>query len=147
MFHYISSGLRNIWLVNGYRVQRTAYGRAVSIEDVEGLHKAIAKRLVTVKPRLTGAEFRFLRKELDLSQVRLAALFGNDAQTVALWEKTGRIPRWADRMIRLVHQEYTEGNAKIRALVDRLNNLDKAESRKKWLFQDTRQGWQPKKAA
>jgi len=147
MFHYTSNGLRNIWLANGYRVQRTAYGRAVSIEDVEGLHQAIAKRLVTVKPRLTGAEFRFLRKELELSQAKLAALFGNDAQTVALWEKTGRIPRWADRMIRLVHQEYTEGNAKIRALVDRLNTLDKAESRKKWLFEDTRRGWQPKKAA
>lgn len=147
MFHYTSSGLRNIWLANGYRIRQTAYGRAVSIEDVEGLHKAIAKRLITVKPRLSGTEFRFLRKELNLSQAKLAELFGNDPQTVALWEKTGRIPRWADRMIRLVYQEYTEGNAQIRALVDRLNSLDRTEGQGKWLFEDTRKGWRPKKAA
>lgn len=147
MFHYTSSGLRNIWLANGYRIRQTAYGRAVSIEDVEGLHKAIAKRLITVKPRLSGTEFRFLRKELNLSQAKLAELFGNDPQTVALWEKTGRIPRWADRMIRLVYQEYTEGNAQIRALVDRLNSLDRTEGRGRWLFEDTRKGWRPKKAA
>lgn len=146
MFHYTSSGLRNIWLANGYHARKTAYGSALSIDNVEGLHRAIAMRLVNSKPRLTGAEFRFLRKDLDLSQAKLASLFGNDAQTVALWEKTGRVPKWADRMIRLVYQEYTEGNAKIVALVGRLSNLDKAEYGKKWLFEDTRRGWQPKAA-
>ena len=39
MIHYTSCGLQNIWLKNGYEVIETAYGKATSIHDVEGLHK------------------------------------------------------------------------------------------------------------
>ncbi|MGH7091347.1 MAG: helix-turn-helix domain-containing protein, partial [Stellaceae bacterium] len=124
---------------------RTAYGPGVAIENVEGLHNAIALLLVNHKPRLSGAEFRFLRKELDMSQARLAHVLGNDAQSVALWEKRGRVPKWADRFLRALYREHAQGNANIIELVNRLNDMDQAEFRK-MRFEETGKGWQPKAA-
>ncbi|MEG0379379.1 MAG: helix-turn-helix domain-containing protein, partial [Eubacterium sp.] len=53
-----------------------------SFVDVEGLHRAIGINLVTHKPRLSGAEVRFLRKEMNLSQNGLAEILGVSVPTV-----------------------------------------------------------------
>ncbi len=76
MFHYDLCGLRNIWLKNGFEFHDTPYGRSVAIHDVDGLHKAIGMHLINNKPRLSPLEVRFLRKELNLSQVNLAKWLG-----------------------------------------------------------------------
>ena len=146
MFHYTSCGLRNVYLANGYNVKRTAYGKAVAIEDVDGLHRCIAMQLVCDKPRLSGAEFRFLRKELGMSQSRLAAVLGNNAQTVAKWEKMGRPPKWGDRFLRALYREVAEGNAEIISLVDRINDLDRDAFNRKLTFESSNEGWRPKAA-
>lgn len=145
MLHYTSCGLQNVWLLNGYKREKTSYGPAVAIEDSDGLHRAIALLLVNRKPRLSGAEFRFLRKELDMSQSRLAHVLGNDAQSVALWEKRGRVPKWADRFLRALYREHAQGNAKIIEMVDRLNDMDRSELQK-MRFEETSKGWQSKAA-
>lgn len=144
LYHYTECGLRNVWLANGYKIRKTPYGQAVYIEDVPGLHKAIGLRLVNTKPRLSGGEFRFLRKELDLAQARVAALFGCSPQTVALWEKKSP-PKWADRWMRLLYQEYIFGNAKIVGFIDKLNEMDRANN-KKMIFEDSNNGWKQKAA-
>jgi DNA-binding transcriptional regulator YiaG len=131
---------------NGFHVMDTEYGKAVSIEDMEGLHRAIATELVEGHPKLTGKEFRFLRKELGLSQPHLADLFGNDAQAVAKCEKTGRIPVWADRLIRLIYQEHTGGNVQIVALIKALNDLDTPAKVGRMVFEDAPGGWQQQAA-
>ena len=140
MLHYTSCGLRNVWLENGYRERRTAYDRAVGIEDVEQLHKTIGMALVRHKPGLSGAEFRFLRKELDLSQARLGRYIGISEQAVAKWEKQGRVPRYADRLLRALFREYVEGNARIQELVDRLAEMDRVET-DRFTFDHTKHGW------
>lgn len=140
MLHYTSCGLRNVWLGNGYHVRRTPYGRAVSIEDVEELHRTIGMALVREKPRLSGAEFRFLRKELDLSQAKLARHIGVGEQALSKWERQGRVPRYAERFLRALFREYVEGNAKIQELVDRLVELDRVE-RNRFTFDHTEEGW------
>lgn len=140
MYHYTECGLPNVWLVNGFTPRPTPYGEGMEIENVEGLHRAIGTRLVHQKPYLTGCEFRFLRKELDLSQSALAGYFGNDAQSVALWEKRGRVPKWADRFLRAIYREHMEGNAHIREIVARLNDLDRQEHERQ-LFEETPEGW------
>jgi len=124
MYHYTECGLPNIWLANGYRTIETAFGKAAQIAHVDSLHRAISLSLVRSKPRLTGSEFRFLRTELDLSQARLASYFGYDAQSVALWEKKGKVPKWADRFLRALYREVAEGNAHLQEIIDRLNDLD-----------------------
>lgn len=145
MYHYTECGLKNIWLVNGYHQLDTPYGRATSIEDLAGLHSVIVDILVNRKPTLTGAEFRFLRKELGLSQARLADLLGNNSQSVAVWEKTGRIPKWADRLIRIICREKCDGNVTVIEFIDRLNDLDQRHDRKQ-LFEESSKGWMPKAA-
>ncbi|MDP1716907.1 MAG: transcriptional regulator, partial [Burkholderiales bacterium] len=138
MLKYTGCGLRNVWLQNGYAMKQTPHGKAVAIQDVEGLHRVLAK-MITRKPRLTGAEFRFVRKELDLSQAALARMFGCEAQTIALWEKNKvRVPKLADRMLRLIYQEHVEGNVKIREMIERENDTYRKERyTKKLVIVDT----------
>lgn len=46
-------------------------------------------KLVKERAQLTGAEFRFLRKELGLSQAKLAHWWGYEAQSVARLGEAG----------------------------------------------------------
>ena len=144
-YHYLESGLQNIWLANGFTVHETDYGNGVSIDDVAGLHQVIAKSLIENKPRLSGGEFRFLRKELGLSQVKLGELWGYDAQSVALWEKRGRVPVIADRFIRVYYREVAEGNAKIVEMIEQLNDMDLRED-SRLMFEEKLGKWQAKAA-
>ena len=147
MHHYKGCGLRNIWLRNGYKERDTPYGPAVAIQDAEGLHRIIALHLIKTKPRLSGAEFRFLRKELDFSQARLGQMFGYSSQAIALWEKRGNVPRLADRTLRAFYQEVAEGNAGIRELIERMNDIDRKDGEKsKVVLHETAKGWQAKAA-
>ena len=54
--------------------------------DMKTRREAMAEELVSYKPELSGKELRFLRKELQMSQARLALILGNTAQSVAGWE-------------------------------------------------------------
>jgi len=42
-------------------------------------------------PKLKSAEFRFLRKEMDMSQKKPGFLIGVQEQTIALRERTGKV--------------------------------------------------------
>ncbi len=136
-YHYTGCGLRNIWLKNGYAIRETKYGQGVTIHDVEGLHRAIGKALSN-KPKLTGAEVRFIRKEMGLSQNGLGKLLGVTDQAVALWEKKGRLPKTADRLLRLIYVEHENGNAPIRATIERINEFEQGDFEK--LVASTRKG-------
>lgn len=129
MYHYTESGLQNIWLKSGYLVRKTPYGKGVSIQDVAGLHEAICKSIAQ-KPSLTGAELRFLRKEMQMSQSTLATLLGTSDQNVSLWERRGRIPKASDRLVKLICLEYLKEDVKVLELIKRLNDQDvKAQER------------------
>jgi putative transcriptional regulator len=147
MFRYTGCGLRNVWLQNGYTVKQTPHGNAVAVQDVDGLHAVVAKTL-TRKARLTGAEFRFLRKELDLSQAALARWFGCEAQTIALWEKGRiRVPKLAAQVLRALYREHAEGNVRIREMIETQNDVDRRDhDAKKLVLFETEQGWQTKAA-
>lgn len=126
-YHYTESGLRNVWLLNGFEMRKTRYGTGIAIRDVEGLHRLIGMRLAR-KAALTGAELRFLRKEMGLSQGGLGALLGVTDQAVAKWEKTSRIPKTADRLVRLIYLEHADGNVQIRRTIEGIVETDRAES-------------------
>ena len=145
MYQYTDCGLDNVWLINGYKAWGTPYGEATAVESADQLHRAIALFLVNRKPRLSGGEFRFIRRELYLSQAELAQILGNDAQSVARWEKSGRIPRMAERFLRALYREHAEGNAGIRELVARLSD-ERREGKERLVFEDTEIGWQARAA-
>lgn len=147
MYHYTESGLKNVWLVNGYRVKRTPYGEGVAIDNLEGLHRAIAREIVRRPGRLTGPEFRFLRLALELSQETLARYAGADVQAVARWEKgKARVPGPADRLLRALYRETIEGTPGIVDLVKRLQAEGMKEPARRQ-FRRTARGWQPTEKA
>lgn len=139
MYHYTESGLRNIWLANGYAVRDIDGEQAVAIHDADELHRVIGRRLAR-KPRLTGTELRFLRKEMGLSQNRLADMLGSTEQTVSLWERHGRMPKGLDRLVRLLYLECLDGNVRVQAMIDRLVDLDETEE-ERLVFEDGSSGW------
>lgn len=126
MYHYTFGGLRNVWLVNGYTLKPTPMGEAVAFADGEGLERAICTALAEKAGHLTGAELRFIRQSgLLMSQAALGKMIGADAQSVARWEKHGRVPRWADKLVRLVLLAHVEGNQPIRHVVERINTVER----------------------
>src|SRR5260370_23781318 len=87
MYHYRESGLSNVWLVNGFDWVETPYGKAVRIRNPDGLQRTIAEAIAAKPGELSGEEFRFLRKTMNLSQHVLAGMLGHEEQTVAIWAK------------------------------------------------------------
>jgi putative transcriptional regulator len=139
--HYTMCGLDNVFLVNGFKLRSSPYGAGFSVENIDGLHAAIGKRLIQERKTLSGKEVRFLRHEMDLSQNRLATLLGVDEQTVARWEKGQvNISGPADKMIRLLYSEFVGDKADVSRLLDHLAELDETETRKA-LFKETGKGW------
>jgi DNA-binding transcriptional regulator YiaG len=142
MYHYTESGLRNVWLCNGYTVHQTPYGRGTAIEDIAGLHRVLSHTLVMKPGKLSGAEIRFLRKEMEMSQASLALSLGVNAQTLATWEKgKAKIPGPADKMLRVLTSGHYTNNVQVRKLVDTLNNLDVAEHDGKLMFEEQDRKW------
>lgn len=90
-----------------------------------GLHLAIGNAIVNNPKRVSGAEFRFLRKEQELSQRTLADIMGTTEQTLARWEKSEiTVPKMADHLIRHLFQQYHHQNGQMKAMVERLNTLE-----------------------
>jgi DNA-binding transcriptional regulator YiaG len=126
MYHYTDGGLRNVWLRNGYEMFDTPYGKAVSFQDGDGLIRAVCLALTRKVGRLTGVEFRYIRASgFLMSQPSLAKLLGVDGQTVARWEKSGKVPKWADKLVRLLYTAHADGNETIQSVVARINDVDR----------------------
>lgn len=124
MFRFTDGGLRNVWLANGYTTERTPYGEAVSIQDLPGLVQAICKALIRKKSRLSAAEFRYLRQAMLMSRNSLGKALGRSDQSVAIWEKQGRIPKFADSMMRVLYAAHSEGNEKVKNIIHALTDAD-----------------------
>ena len=120
-YHYTECGLPEVHLVNGFRFEESAYGETLSIDDVEGLHRVIGRRLALDAASLGGSEVRFLRREMGLAQTELARLFGVGETSVRGWEND-RTPvgRAADRLLRLLFLDATGKGHKVRELLERL---------------------------
>ena len=129
-YAYRECGLDDIFLLNGYQIDHHDDDEFVSIQDVDGLHKAIGRHLVMHRKGLSPREIRFLRKTMDMTQAELAAKLGNDAQTVARWEKgITDLPGTAEKLLRATFlAENINGDEDLellrRLLVSILDELD-----------------------
>lgn len=125
-YNYVECGLPNVWLVNGVDIDETPYGTGVAIHDLEGLHACIGSLLVDKPEPLTGAEFRFLRRELDLSQRILGTMFSRDERVIRRWEtgEAGEVPDEFDKLIRHMYQESQDPSSTFQGLIERLRTLD-----------------------
>ena len=143
MHHYVESGLDNIYLENGYRLHRTPYGEGISIQDTEGLNKAIGRWLVSFPKPMTGAELRFLRLEMEATQKDLAGILGTTEQSLRLWEKHRKkaMPGPADRLLRALYLEYTGKDESVRKMLERLAKFSRKQNKAKVRFRETSRGW------
>lgn len=142
-YHYTECGLNNIHLVNGYKFIETPRGKSVSINDIDGLHKAIGLLLVTSKKDLSGEEIRFLRLELLMSQNTLAKLLGVSEQAIRRWEK-GKInmPKPSEFLLRLLYREHIHNkDGKISTMLKEIADLEERNNDNDLLFKDTSKGW------
>ena len=145
-YHYTACGLDNVYLLGGYEVHQTDEGEGVSIRDLDGLHRAIGLSLAQHKKFLQPKEFRWFRKQLDLTQSELASFLECDAQTVARWEKGENNMRGAaDRLVRVLYIERVEKGLDVRKLLESLVALDDVEERQ--TFEATADGWKMAQAA
>lgn len=149
MYHFTDGGLRNVWLKNGYIERDTPYGKGVSFHDLEGLTKAICLALVKKPGKLTGAEFRYVRSNMLLSQKSLGEMMGYGEQAVAKWEKSGRIPKAVEYFIRSLYLARNNGSEKVCTMIETINLIERMvntkiiiqESKSKWVskFETTEQ--------
>ena len=102
-YHFKASGLPNVYLLNGVKIERDAdYGELVTIDHLPDLFMAIAFSLVAKPERLIGAEMRFLRKRMGATQSDLGAELWVSEQTVANYEKGKTEAGPADRALRFL---------------------------------------------
>jgi putative transcriptional regulator len=146
-YHYRACGLDDVYLLSGFTLKETAYGPAISIKDIEGLHNAIASALVTQRAPLSEKEFRFLRKRCDLTQQDLAKRLRVDVQTVARYEKgQTTISGAADFILRLLFSmRQKPSNSRYRLVEAALEILDESSSRRgaktSLHMEGSRSGW------
>jgi len=148
MYRYIESGLDNVFLEDGYTVHKTKYGKGVSIQNTEGLHRAIGKWVIGQPCPLKGAELRFLRLEMEQTQRDLAAILGTTEQSLRLWEKNRNkaLPGPADRLLRALYADYRFGDGHVRRMLERLAALDQQDRPQVRFHESKRGGWKPRTA-
>ena len=127
--HFTECGLDNVYLVNGFHFGQTGNGEEVLvIQDLNGLHVAIARAIVESPHPLDAKTFKFLRKHLDMAQRQVAEMFDVSEESVSLWERARQpLPKYADIILRTWVKEKCSGNAELVHLIERYNELDRSE--------------------
>ena len=143
MYHYTDGVLRNVWLANGFEIKKTPFGDAVTFHDSDGLTQAICQALAGKIGILTGVELRYIRSAgMGLSQPALGKLMGIDGQSIARWEKSGKVPRWADKLVRLLYAGHAQGNEPICRVMERIKTVERIV-KQRIVVQEDRGHWTP----
>jgi putative transcriptional regulator len=103
--HFLESGLENVHLSNADIWRCNGCGEEiVSIPRSMELMKSIAESILLKPTSLSGAEIRFLRKNLAMKINEFSQLLGVDRVTVSRWENDHERPsKSAERLIRLTY--------------------------------------------
>jgi DNA-binding transcriptional regulator YiaG len=141
MYHYTEIGLDNVWLENGYIERSTPYGKAVAVIDADELHRVVALRIVEKMGRVTGKELRFLRTMLDLSQAGLSKLLGVTEQAVSLWERTGKVPKSSDTVVRVLVLAKLDGHKAVGDLLAQITTVERIVHQRIVARETTRKKW------
>jgi len=143
MYHYTDGGLRNVWLANGYEIKKTPFGEGVAFHNLDGLTTSICIALTKKAGVVTGSEFRYIRSAgMLISQTALGKLMGIDGQSVARWEKTGKVPKWADKLVRLLYLAQAQGNEPISSAVERVKTVERLV-KQRIVVKESRGQWKP----
>lgn len=103
-YGYKESGLSNVVFRNVEVVACPACGNSdVIIPSMAKIHRALAQAIADSPARLTGEQFRFLRKYLGLSGDQLGSYLHTDKTKISKWERSeDAIGPATDRLTRLL---------------------------------------------
>lgn len=143
MYHYTECGLSNVFLKNGFVVEDVDGEEYTSIDEMSGLHRAIAQIIVDSNSPLTHEEFKFLRIELNTSQKVLGTRFGVSEQTIARYEKkSSAIPRTTDAALRSLYMESLEKNNPVSYFLDLLSDVEAMSAAKEIRLEEIKEHWE-----
>lgn len=144
-YHYRACGLDDVYLLNGFDIEETAYGRGVSVHNVDDLHRAIGLRVISDRKPLSAREFRFLRKQMGFTQEQLAKRLRVDVQTVARYEKDQTaIPGATDAVLRFLYAVFLiPAERRMEVLTELAGKLESRDSKsgRAMYFHQTSHGW------
>jgi transcriptional regulator with XRE-family HTH domain len=105
-YRYTASGLDNVTLVGLPNVCDDDGDECITIENLNGLHKAIAEAIVNRPQGMSGKELRFLRTLMGKTQAQLAADVHREGLALGRWERGERpIEPNAEALIRLMARD------------------------------------------
>jgi len=141
-YHYSECGLDYVYLIGGYELS----DGQVAINNIDGLHKAIGRFIITHRKNLSGKEIRFLRIEMGMSQDTLAKLLDVSEQTIHRWEsgKTTDVPKPAEALVRLLYSEQIGGDGAIKASLKRIADLEEEVDHHLHFTETVRGDWKVK---
>jgi putative transcriptional regulator len=145
LYHYLESGLDNIYLLNGFKYIDSPHGKQITIKDIDGLHKAIGSTLIKEKKNLSGKEIRFLRHEMLMSQSTLSRLLEVSEGAINRWEnEKSMINKPAELLIRMLYAEYIGENNNIRNSLKRIANIEDEMDQASYelTLKETKDGWE-----
>ncbi len=61
---------------------------------------------------------------------------------MARWEKSGKVPKWADKLVRLLYTAHADGHETIQSVVARINDVVRLVNQNITL-ETTETGWEP----
>lgn len=142
LYHYTECGLPNVYLKSGYSLEVIDDEEYLSIDDIHGLHNAIALKIVDKNQQLTGKEFKFLRLQFNHSRRVLGELLGVDQQTVGRWEKAETaIPKTVDATMRQLFFESQETDSNLKLLLQKLAEVEAQELMSDFIFEEKDHKW------
>lgn len=137
-YKYDESGLNVIlYGVTQYQCKKCGE-KSVDIPKISQLHRVIGKMICcNQKAFLTGAEIRFLRKDLHLKSKDFAKMLGVTPQAVSNWENgKKRIGETSDRLLRSLYFNFVSektDHAVSRSMLDALLELPAKRAEEKTL--------------
>lgn len=142
MYHYTECGLENIYLKNGFVITEEDGEEFVSYTNFDGIQQAIAMAICSQKKWMSSEQFKFLRKEFNLSQSGLGGLLYCDRQTIARWEKTEvEIPRLTDVMFRALYLESIDKESHVYLTIQALADAEIADIHSQILLEEKDGHW------
>jgi hypothetical protein len=109
VWKYALSGLSNLWIGGG--ISFAEDGCTFSFSDIQHIHNLICDDILS-QQTICGAEFRFLRKEMQLTLEEFSSLSGLDLLRLDSWEKQdGFAVDGAEAAMRRLYASWRSGNA------------------------------------
>ncbi|PCJ59362.1 MAG: transcriptional regulator [Rhodospirillaceae bacterium] len=86
-YRYTASGLDNVVLVDLKKCTDDHGEECVIIPSINKLHNAIAADILKRRSGMMGAELKFLRTLMGITQAELGKIVNREAQTIGRWER------------------------------------------------------------